>query len=292
MGGGSYSSTSVRNTKMMAKYSVTNMADFENLDNKVLFTQKSINNGMNPYGVKIRESRDSAEHPNSLAIILALDVTGSMGSVPNFLVKNGLPNIMEKIIPNGIKDPQILFLGIGDHECDNSPLQVGQFESSDDLLDKWLGDVYLEGGGGGNLGESYLLAWYFAGYHTSTDCFEKRKQKGFLFTIGDEPVLQQVPKSYLKAIMGDGQYEDFSADKLLAKALETYDVYHIHIAETSAGSRPETVNSWKQLLQDRLLIAKSHRDVAQIIADTVLQNAGRTSFGKTESVEKPTEMML
>jgi hypothetical protein len=201
---------------------------------------------------------------------------------------------MDKIIPNGIKDPQILFLGIGDHECDNSPLQVGQFESSDDMLDKWLGYVYLEGGGGGNLGESYLLAWYFAGYHTSIDCFEKRAQKGFLFTIGDEPVLKQVPKSYLKRIMGDGQYEDFSADKLLAKAMETYNVYHIHISETSAGSRPETVNSWKQLLQDRLLIAKHHNDVAQIIADVVLKEAGKTSFGATETKteDKEEEMML
>ena len=69
---------------------------------------------------------------------------------------------MDKIIQSGIKDPQVLFLAIGDHECDTSPLQVGQFESSDELLEHWLTHVWLEGGGGGNRGESYALAWHFA----------------------------------------------------------------------------------------------------------------------------------
>ena len=146
-----------------------------------------LSNAMNPNGVMLRESRDSDEHPNTVSIILALDVTGSMGSIPHFLVKEGLPHIMGNIIQRGIKDPQLLFLAVGDHECDQCPLQVGQFESSDELLDKWLTDVYLEGGGGGNAGESYLLAWYFAGFHTVLDSFKKRQQKGFLFTIGDEP---------------------------------------------------------------------------------------------------------
>ncbi|MGR9053887.1 MAG: hypothetical protein ACU84J_14670, partial [Gammaproteobacteria bacterium] len=147
-----------------------------------IFRQRSINSSMNPYGVRLRESRDSAEHPNSLSIVLALDVTGSMGSIPHHLVKQGLPHIMGNIMQHGIKDPQLLFLAVGDHECDRSPLQVGQFESNDELLDKWLTDVFLEGGGGGNEGESYLLAWYFAAFHTAIDCFEKRREKGFLFT--------------------------------------------------------------------------------------------------------------
>jgi hypothetical protein len=234
-----------------------------------IFTQKNINNAMNPYGVKIRESRDSDEHPESLAIIIALDVTGSMGSVPHHLVKEGLPMIMEKIIESGIKDPQVLFLAIGDHECDDSPLQVGQFESSDELLDKWLTTVYLEGGGGGNEGESYHLAWYFAANHTSIDCFEKRGKKGFLFTIGDEPVLKEIPKVTLKGIMGDGQYENYTAAQLLDKVRETYEVFHIHIGETGAGSRIRTVNDWKQVMSDNLIIAKSHKMVSEIIPEIV-----------------------
>ena len=85
-----------------------------------------------------------------------------MGHVPHALVQDGLPHIMETILKKGVEDPQVLFLAIGDHTCDEAPLQVGQFESSDELLDRWLTDVYLEGHGGGNDGESYMLAWYFA----------------------------------------------------------------------------------------------------------------------------------
>lgn len=245
-----------------------------------IFTQQSINNAMNPYNVKIRESRDSDEHPNSLSVILGLDVTGSMGSIPHYLVKNGLPNIVEKIIENGVPDPQILFLAVGDHECDESPLQVGQFESSDELLDKWLTDVYLEGGGGGNEGESYLLAWYFAAFHTSIDCFEKRDQKGLLFTIGDEPTLKKLPEERLKDIMGDGQYSDISAEVLLEKASAKYNIFHIHVKETMAGGRQETIDGWKQLLWDNLIIADRHEDIAGLISETVIKSGGIGKIGQ------------
>lgn len=264
MGGGKYS-CSDRDSRATSKGFYTKSAG-------EIFQQKTINSSMNPNGVVIRESRDSEEHPKSLAIVLALDVTGSMGSVPHFLVKKGLPNIMDSVIKSGIKHPQLLFLGIGDHECDTFPLQVGQFESSDELLDKWLTDIYLEGGGGGNYGESYLLAWYFAGKHTSIDCLEKRKQKGFLFTIGDEPVLKSVPKLALKGIMGEGQYEDMDSTTLLDKAREKYNVFHIHIKQTGSGSRQEVIDGWKQLLGNNLIVAERQENVSEIIAETIRKN--------------------
>jgi len=279
MGGGIYSN--VRATATSESYA--------GLNNKEIFKQLSINNAMNPYGIVVRESRDSKEHPNSLPVIVALDVTGSMGSVPNFLVKDGLPLIMDKVIQGGEKDPQVLFLGIGDHECDSSPLQVGQFESSDELLDKWLTDVYLEGGGGGNEGESYSLAWYFAAFHTSTDSFEKRKKKGYLFTIGDEPVLRELPASNLKRIMGDGQYENFSSSQLLERARETFNVYHIHVKETGAGSRQETIDGWKQLMGDNLIIVDKSTNIANAITDTVLAT---TTTDKVETGEVGEEIIL
>ena len=238
---------------------------------KDTFKQNNINNAMNPYGVGIRESRDSEDHPNSIPIIIGLDVTGSMGFVPHELVKNGLPNIMGSIIQKGIPDPQVLFLGIGDHECDRSPLQVSQFESNDELLDKWLTEVYLEGGGGGNSGESYMLAWYFAAYHTQLDSLDNRQKKGYLFTIGDEPVLRHLPESSIKKIMGPGQYQNFTSAELFEKAREKYHVYHIHVAQTMSGGRQNVVNGWRELVQDNLMIAPRGEDIANIISDKVIE---------------------
>ncbi len=270
MGGGAYSNASAMNTRALG--------DFHTKSNDQIFTNRTLDNEMNPANTGIRESRDSDEHPNSLGIIIGLDLTGSMGSIPQMLVRDGLPDIMGKIIQNGEPDPQVLFLGIGDHECDNSPLQVGQFESSDKKLDHWLLKTYLEGGGGGNHGESYLLAWYFAATHTSIDCHEKRGRKGLLFTIGDEPTLQSIPKRSLDSIMGTGQHQDYSAIELLEMARKSYDVYHIHLLSTGTGNFYKNEGSWDQLLGDRLVMAQSPGQVASIIADLVIAHKG----GSTE----------
>jgi hypothetical protein len=251
----------------------------------------SLRNSMNPHGVMLRESRDSFEHPNTISIILALDVTGSMGAIPLFLIKEGLPHIMGNIIQRGIKDPQLLFLAVGDHECDTTPLQVGQFESSDELLDKWLTDVYLEGGGGGNGGESYLLAWYFAGLHTVLDSFEKRQQKGFLFTIGDEPTLPELPAQAIEKIMGKGQHKNYLATELLDKARERYHVYHLHIKETSAGSEQRTQDGWKQLMGDKLILVDKHNEIAKIIPDLVAKVA-LAEQQQNVSTSKQTSILL
>lgn len=264
MGGGFYS------TNLAAERSVSK--GYATKSTREIFSRKSINNAMNPYGIKVRESRDSEEHPESLSIILGLDVTGSMGTVPHELVKSGLPKIMGGIIEEGLKDPQLLFLGIGDHECDDAPLQVGQFESSDELLDKWLTDVYLEGGGGGNMGESYLLAWYFAARHTEIDCFEKRGKKGFLFTIGDEPTLPNISKKELEDLMGPGEYMDYTSDELLKLASEKYHVYHLHILETYSGSRERVKDGWKQLMGDNCIFIQGNEQVADVIKDVVTRH--------------------
>lgn len=275
MGGGSYSFENRTERSVSEGYHTKSIREI---------FESNLNSHMNPYSVELRESRDSEEHPESLAIVIGLDVTGSMGSVPHYLVKNGLPNLMKKIIDAGIVHPQVLFTGLGDHTCDKAPFQVGQFESSDELLDHWLTKLYLEGGGGGNNGESYMLPWYFAGYRTAIDCFEKRGQKGFLFTIGDEPVLKEVPAAVLKKIFGSGQYEDFTSSSLFEKASEMYNVFHINIKSTRSGVRESVYNGWKQLIQDNLLVAESREDVSGLIADAIVKGVGTK-----KTVEKEAE---
>lgn len=266
MGGGSYcfSARTARSEEM----------GYSTKSTRELFTQREISNGMSPRGVTLRESRDSGEHPNSYPIILALDVTGSMGHIPHYLVKEGLPQLMDKVITAGVADPQVMFIGIGDHECDRAPLQVSQFESSDQLLDKWLTELFIEGGGGSNYGESYSLAWFFAGNYTATDSLEKRGKKGLLITIGDEPVLQNLQGEAQKAIMGSGQFPDLSAAELLGKAREKYEVYHLHMLEGQNGSNQRVKDGWSQLMGDHVIFVQRKEDVAQIIADLVLKQQG------------------
>ena len=238
-----------------------------------LFEQKrkrDIHESMEPSKALLREARDSETHPLSVPIILALDETGSMGKIPEYLVREGLPHMMSNIIERGVPDPSVLFLAIGDHKSDRHFLQVGQFESGDEELDTWLTRMYPEGNGGGNGGESYSLAWYYAANHTSTDSFEKRGKKGFLFTVGDEPCHQTIPASAIKELMGENPERSFSDVELLTAAQKMYNVYHLHIMEGYTGYR--SLSYWKELLGENCVEVEDYRNVHKIIAQIVVDN--------------------
>lgn len=224
---------------------------------------------MSPVNVKFRESRDSDIHPNSLSVAVFLDVTGSMGRIPEILVREKLGTLMNTLIAHGVEHPQILFGAIGDHLSDNYPLQVGQFESGTDELDNCLTEIYIEGGGGGQSMESYTLAWLFAARYTSCDCFEKRNQKAFLFTIGDEASWDILQADKLKKIMGYTQADNLTDEQLLEEVSRSYHVYHIHVNEASYKDSPLVLGYWKKLLGERLIILNDYNAIAETIASTV-----------------------
>src|SRR5262245_12333263 len=98
---------------------------------------------LDPQGLLARESRDSAEHPDSNAIIVSLDVTGSMDKVVRGIHRD-LPHLHELLLGHKyIPHPQILFGAVGDATCDTVPLQVGQFES-DNRMDQNIENMVLE----------------------------------------------------------------------------------------------------------------------------------------------------
>ena len=238
-----------------------------------IFSSSAVSD-MLPKGVDVREARDSDEHPNSLAVMVFLDVTGSMGHIPEDIVKNKLGALMNTIIDNGVPDPQILFGAIGDHHCDRTPLQIGQFESGTEELDKWLTSMYLEGGGGGQNMESYLQAWLIAGRHTSIDCFEKRNEKGFLITIGDEKNWNEMDARALKEIMGYAQGETVTDEQLLEEAQRLYNVYHIHINETGYRNDADVIGYWKERLGERLIILDDYNAVCETISTLIAVQHG------------------
>ena len=256
MGGGSYSySTSVARASNV----------YQSMDRNEVFTSTSLNPQMDIKN-KIRECVDSEEHPNAFPIIIGLDVTGSMGRIPYELITNSLPQIMKKIMDEGVKDPQVCFLGIGDSRCDNAPLQVGQFESSDELMEKWLKLVYLEGHGGGNGGEDYGLAWYFAARCTSVDSFKKHGRKGVVITIGDEPIHMTISRNAIKEIFGSAEANVNVVD-LLNEARSEWDIYHINVPDYS-GRKALTKSCWNELLQDKVLHIEA--DTKEAIADGIV----------------------
>jgi hypothetical protein len=267
MGNASYS-TSDRLTRATAQnyHNVTT-------DNKVfnnVFTQQSVGHGhhlMSPLNV-IRESRYSDLHPNVIPVQLYLDVTGSMMDIPKVMLAEGLPHIMSTLLEKTNIDIALMFGAIGDHEYDRYPLQVGQFESGDAELDNWLTKTYLEGNGGGNAGESYLLAWLFSHFCTLSDAWLKNKVKGKVITIGDEPCLRTISKNRLVEIIGNisMQSDTITMEEAYKLASEKNDVYHIFIEHGSRRLNPE----WKELLGNNLFVTSDIKEIANIIAVNIL----------------------
>lgn len=242
-----------------------------------IFTSRALKDSLNPYGVAIRESRDSTVNPQSNAIIVGLDVTGSMGMLADVMAKEGLGIMVEEILKRKpVSDPHIMCMGIGDAYHDRAPLQVTQFEA-DITIAKQLEEIWIEKGGGGNHFESYNLPWYFAAMHTSIDCFEKRNKKGYLFTIGDEEAPQQVLKTQIQTIFGDSVQQDYTTDQLLNMVSKMYHVYHIVVEEGSHAryDLQGVMDSWTPLLGQRVLKLSDHKKLAEVVVSAIEVNEGK-----------------
>ncbi|MEU1393264.1 MULTISPECIES: hypothetical protein [unclassified Nonomuraea] len=241
---------------------------------------------LDPFGVT-RESRDSAEHPDSLAIAVLFDVTGSMRAVPRTL-QTRLPDLLGLLLRKGYAtDPQIMFGAIGDATCDRAPLQVGQFES-DNRMDDQLGLILLEGGGGGQKRESYELAMYYMARHTSIDCHEKRGKRGYLFVIGDEMPYQRVSRNHVKDLVGDRLTAPLGVADVVAELTRKYDVYFILPQGASYAGDPEVLDSWRRLLGQNVLELDDLDAVCETIALTV--GLGEDAIGLDEGLEDLAEL--
>jgi hypothetical protein len=216
----------------------------------------------------MRESRDSGEHPQSLAIAVLFDVTGSMRGVPRALQAK-LPQLLGLLLRKGyVAHPQIMFGAIGDATCDRAPLQVGQFES-DNRMDDDLSRILLEGGGGGQKTESYELALYFMARHTATDCYERRGRRGYLFIIGDEMAYPRVKPAEVREVIGDGLQAQVPLTALMAEVTAKWDTYYILPAGASYVGDAQVLGFWRDLLGQNVIELADLDAVCETIALTV-----------------------
>ena len=155
-------------------------------------------------GSTTRESRDSDEHPQSLAIAVLFDVTGSMrrraarpadeaAAAARPAAAQGLRRATRRSCSARSATPPATGCRC---RSASSSRTTGWTTTSARIL--------LEGGGGGQKTESYELAMYFMARHTAIDCFEKRGRRGYLFIIGDEMAYPRVkPRRGRATCIGD-----------------------------------------------------------------------------------------
>ena len=248
-------------------------------DYRAAFEARKINPYLDPQNFFMRESRNSAANPRSTPIIIALDNSGSMGRYAKEIAEEGLGTFMkETFARKPVSDPHIMFQVFGDVRFDKAPLQASQFEADMTMADQ-LDLIYLESGGGGNRWESYNLPWHFANFHTSADAFELDDRKGFLFTIGDEEVPENLTQADLDKTYGkDRQEIVMSNEDLLHSLASKYHVFHIMIEQGShmRSNRDKVVTAWANLLGQNAIPLSDSKKLAEVLVSLMEMKTGKT----------------
>lgn len=256
-----------------AKYcahGINSVEELSKLEVRQVFTAFGMDPALDPRNV-IRECCDCDEHPNTIPIILALDVTGSMGGASRACAAQ-LNQTMENLYEKS-KDVEFMMMAIGDVAFDSAPLQVTQFESDVRILDQ-TSKIYFEGGGGSNPYESYTAAWYFGLNNTRLDCW-KRGKKGIIITMGDEPLNPYLSGRDFGPVIGK-EMQDVDTKNLYDQACEKFDIYHIAITDQESAYNVharDIKKTWGELLGQRLIHAKSG-ELPEVIGKIVKNSMG------------------
>lgn len=273
MGGGSWTTQSYSTYRTKTTGMDANTFAKASLSTNQIYKSYCLDKCLDPKGV-VRECCDTEEHPETIPVILALDVTGSMGSAARRVAQQ-LGTIMADIYES-TKDVEFMIMGIGDLSYDNAPIQASQFES-DIRIAEQLDKLYFEGGGGGNGWESYTAAWYFGLHQTKLDCW-KRGKKGIIITLGDEPLNPYLPKRRLNQVLGSTAENDVDTTKLYKEVLEKFEVFHLSIDDnaTSYGYNKSRVDKgWQELLGENYKIISC--DALPATIAEIVKKCGNTS---------------
>lgn len=235
------------------------------------FVAYRIDEAMDPKNV-IRECCDSKEHPSTIPIILALDVTGSMGSTAIEVQKKLNPIMIE--IYKRIKDAEIMVMAIGDLAYDSSPIQISQFESDIRIAEN-LDKIYFENGGGGNDYESYTAAWYMGLKHCKLDCW-KRGKKGLIITMGDESINPYLPSSKLNEATGDTNQKNVETKDLYKEASSKFDIYHISVKSRSYPDQTSERQTFADVIGEQHAMMSTVDDISDKIISIVEDFANKS----------------
>lgn len=278
MGGGSWTSDNFAsytiNTKCVASVDSFTTASASAFNVQSIYKSTRLAAALNPHKV-MRECRDSEEHPNTLPVILALDVTGSMGTA-SVRVAQKLNDIMTEIYASdNVPDVEFCIMGIGDLAYDDAPIQISQFES-DIRIAEQLDAIYFEGGGGGNKYESYTAAWYMGLRHCDLDCW-KRNKKGIIITLGDERPNPHLPRNPLYTQTGDTLQSDVETKELINDVREKFNLYHIAIDDSATSYKYHNMNGledkeWTELLGADNYFVAGLDNLAEVITKIIVGN--------------------
>jgi hypothetical protein len=187
-------------------------------------------------------------------IIVAVDVTGSMAEWPGEIFDR-LP-LLYQTLAKYRPDAEFSFCAIGDATCDSYPLQVNDFTKDIKSLEKSLKALGCEGGGGGQVTESYELFAYFM----ANRCETPNATSPFLLIYGDESFYPNVDVKQVKHFMGVKAQSPLESKTVFDKLKTKFNVYHLR--KPYPGHDAMIEKDWADAIGKQRIVGLPSRDRA------------------------------
>lgn len=228
----------------------------------------------------------NCNHEN--AVVVALDMTGSMGTWSK-IIYDKLPMFFGQLQMQGyLHDPAISFAAIGDALVDSAgALQVTPFAQGTDIdthMGKlWLmednypphGIIHIRSGGGNRI-ESYDLCAAYYALKTTV------RGKGFFFITGDESIPALLKRDTIRQYLGI-EHEDMPVKEIFRLLRQKYNVYFIRKMCTDNYYAPldrmnqEVEESWAPIVGERIIILNDPKAVVDVMLGVIaVVNGTRT----------------
>jgi hypothetical protein len=218
-------------------------------------------------------------------IIVGVDVTGSMSAWPGEIFDR-LP-LFYQTLSQYRPDTEMAFAAIGDANCDSYPLQVNSFEKGLKLEDA-IKALYPEGGGGGQVSESYELFGYFMQEH----CKTPNATSPFLFIFGDEKFYNTVRPDQIRHYIGDTVQDPVDSLGVWKSLTQRFNLYLLHKPYGHGGEGSvdkEVVKHWEAAIgKQRIVEVPSAERAVDIAMGIVAKHWGQyDDFGVNLSARQP-----
>eukprot|EP00005_Dracoamoeba_jomungandri_P000609 CAMPEP_0174253164 /NCGR_PEP_ID=MMETSP0439-20130205/2559_1 /TAXON_ID=0 /ORGANISM="Stereomyxa ramosa, Strain Chinc5" /LENGTH=311 /DNA_ID=CAMNT_0015334049 /DNA_START=95 /DNA_END=1030 /DNA_ORIENTATION=- len=198
--------------------------------------RRTIHPDLDPKGKEI--STDSAS-----PVVLALDVTGSMGSWP-LIIWDKLPMFYGQIMMNEyLEDPHICFSAVGDAGGDRAPVQVTDFVVGMEM-DEAISKIFVESGGPGSMVacESYELSAYYFLKH----CKLAEGSKPLFFFTADEDFYPFLFEEQALDVLGDVVKKQLDSVEIIRALGQKFNVFVLR--KSYYGRNEKIIEHWEQAL--------------------------------------------
>ena len=222
---------------------------------------------------------DSIETTSDAPLVIACDVTGSMGDWPATIFSK-LPYLDKEGKEYLGENMEISFAAIGDIFSDRYPLQVQPFVKGLQLEES-LKKLIIEGGGGGSSEESYDIA---ALYYANNVKMPNAIKPIFIF-IGDEGI-------HTATRSGDGErhakvlLENLNLSSIMEQLQSKYSVYIVRKPYHNDNNAPRERairEQWESLLgADHVCSLPDASRVVDVIFGILARETGKIDYFKTE----------